>query len=131
MTHHELTQTLRFMCPNDPFSVWDISNPVDPDKPHTYHGENPNPPERFGFLVDWRGKDECPSEADILAVEQDKVFMMLEDERKANRNRVLSEDHSLVYGYKTERKNRPDLSWSDFLDEVETTSNELQEQEDK
>lgn len=114
MNANELLNRILFLIPDAKFSVWEST--LD-----EYMGETtPIPMEKF--LIDWNPLNAvpCPTYDAVLAVKKNEVDATVEAKRKQERNREKGKDLAIIAGYEAEKKGNPNLSFSDYLDFLES-----------
>lgn len=119
MTVSELVNRILFLVPDAKCAVWDCSL-------NEYMGEA-EPIEMDGKLICWNGNNSvpCPSFEDIEKVNKSSLDEQVEQKRKDARNIQKAEELSLVASFDIEKKSRPQLSFGDYLDELELKSDNL------
>lgn len=109
MDQENLLMRLKVLCPDQGFSIW----PENGD----YFGES-IPTIRFGYRVDWRHEEECPSESEILSVSQEQIDNLREEAVNLDLMIRYENDLTMKMLYKNELKTRPELTYIEFLKEV-------------
>ncbi len=115
MTIDELLKRILFLVPNGKFAIWEDNGP--------YLGE-PNPVSLSGFLVDWNRANGVPppTQQQVDGVNLNAANQQAENRRKIARNLRLRDDLSIRAAFRAEKKTNPDITFSDFIDQVEADS---------
>ena len=117
-----ILNTIRYLIPNANVTVWEGC-----EKPEDYQGET-TPIEINGCLIDWQptNTQPCPTieeleACDPVLVEQTAAAIS-EAIRKEGRDRESKQNMALVQGYLGYKATHPSVSFSEYLDYLETVS---------
>jgi len=78
---------------------------------------------RFGNLwVMWEDANPmpCPTQAQLNAIDMPALALKVEADRKSNRDKQYAKDLSMKAAFRAERKGNPNLTFSDFLNALES-----------
>lgn len=114
MTAEEILTRLLFLVPGAKCSVWDCL-------PQEYMGET-TPVAMERYLVCWNASNAipCPTYEQVVAVKKNDADSSKEARRKNARNTEKGKDLAIIGAYEAEKKGNPNLSFSDYLDFLES-----------
>jgi hypothetical protein len=111
---NDLIEAFKFLVPGCRCGVWQDG----------YGGET-EPLKRFGMLVDWLSDEPCPTEKEVTAIDQNEMNAAIESRRKAARDAYFKNDLSVISGYAQAKIKNPDLTFTDYLDDLEAIQKSL------
>jgi len=117
MDMNELMNRILFLVPAGKFTIWE-------NTPDQYAGEI-NPVPLSNFLVDWSRTNinPCPTQEQVDGVNLNAANQQSEARRKSGRNQRYQNDLAIKAAFKLERRGNPNLTFSDFLDQLESDPN--------
>jgi hypothetical protein len=114
----DLIKVIQFLIPNARCSVWETTDIT------KYHGET-SPILRLNMLIDWHEKQECPSEKDLLSVDENAMYIYYENIRKQQRDNKYKEDYAMIANFNIWLISNPSGTFSQYLDMIETIQQTL------
>jgi hypothetical protein len=118
-----ILDTILYLNPDAKCGVWECPR-------EQYQGES-EPVEINGCLIDWNptNTQPCPTQAELEACDPAAVAAYMNDIREAQRKSARDEqskkDLALVQSYLGYKVNNPGVSFSEYLDFLESASLEL------
>lgn len=114
----DLYNRLIFLVPDAMFSFW-------PDEGDNKGNDNVIIVD--GWMIAWKDENSlpCPSLQEIQNVDAQQLAVFIAAKAKEDRNNEKKKDLLLVALYNSEKAQNPNLTFSDFLDNLEQMQSEL------